>query len=132
MRLSAGLLAQAGDVSLCAESGYRVLVKYTPDGGHIKVFSYGTEKQHAICFQDDGIGISKEALKHIFDEYCQEDPSRPGKGIGLGLSVCKKSGPARLHHLSLLPERLRLRLLRPYPKAATGARWAAFPALEKL
>ncbi|MCD8295295.1 MAG: sensor histidine kinase [Clostridia bacterium] len=77
-------------MSLCAESGYRVLVKYTPDGGHIKVFSYGTEKKHVICFQDDGIGISKETLEHIFDEYCQEDPSRPGKGIGLGLSVCKK------------------------------------------
>ncbi len=65
-------------------------VKYTPDGGHIKIFSYESESENVICFQDDGIGIGKEALEHIFDEYYQEDPSRPGKGIGLGLSVCKK------------------------------------------
>ncbi len=75
-------------------------VKYTPEGGHIKVFSYETTSEYIICFQDDGIGISKEAQEHIFDEYYQEDPSRPGKGIGLGLSVCKKI--ADLHGFTIL------------------------------
>ncbi len=65
-------------------------IKYTDENGHIKIYSYETETTFAVCFQDDGIGIGDEAKKHIFDEYYQEDSSHVGKGIGLGLSICKR------------------------------------------
>lgn len=65
-------------------------IKYTNENGHIKIYSYETDTAFAVCFQDNGIGMSNEAQKHIFDEYYQEDGSRPGKGIGLGLSICKR------------------------------------------
>lgn len=64
-------------------------VKFTDDGGHIKIFSYKTPMGYAVCFQDDGIGISAEDKKHIFDEYYQAD-GRKNKGIGLGLAVVKR------------------------------------------
>ena len=64
-------------------------VKYTNENGHIKIFSYETSQGIAICFQDDGIGISDETKKHIFDEYYQAD-SKTHKGIGLGLSIVKR------------------------------------------
>lgn len=64
-------------------------IKFTDENGHIKIFSYQTPTGYAICFQDDGIGISDEDKKHIFDEYFQAD-GRKNKGIGLGLSVVKR------------------------------------------
>lgn len=65
-------------------------IKYTNNGGKIKIFSYEIYNGNAICFQDNGIGISEESLKHIFDEYYQEDNTRFYKGIGLGLAICKR------------------------------------------
>ncbi len=65
-------------------------VKYTNDNGRIKIFSYETTDEYAVCFQDTGIGISDDAIKHIFDEYYQEDNTRFHKGIGLGLAICKR------------------------------------------
>lgn len=43
-----------------------------------------------ICFKDHGIGISKEKLPHIFEEFYRGDESRNQKeGSGLGLYVVK-------------------------------------------
>ena len=40
--------------------------------------------------EDDGIGISKEEQKHIFQRFYQVDPSRSGAGTGLGLSMVQQ------------------------------------------
>jgi two-component system NtrC family sensor kinase len=39
-----------------------------------------------ITFQDDGIGIPRDALPRIFDPFFTT--KRPGRGTGLGLSIC--------------------------------------------
>ncbi len=39
-----------------------------------------------ITFQDDGVGIPREALPRIFDPFFTT--KRPGRGTGLGLSIC--------------------------------------------
>jgi PAS domain S-box-containing protein len=39
-----------------------------------------------ITFQDDGVGIRREALPRIFDPFFTT--KRPGRGTGLGLSIC--------------------------------------------
>ena len=39
-----------------------------------------------ITFQDDGVGILREALPRIFDPFFTT--KRPGRGTGLGLSIC--------------------------------------------
>jgi signal transduction histidine kinase len=48
-----------------------------------------TEKSGDVIraiFTDDGLGISKENLKHIFDPFFTT--KEVGKGTGLGLSIC--------------------------------------------
>ncbi len=65
-------------------------VKYTDKDGHIRIHSYENADEFVVCFQDDGCGISKEGKKHIFDEYYREESARKEKGMGLGLSICKR------------------------------------------
>ena len=54
-------------------------VKCTPEKGRITV----ELSKHALMVEDTGIGISKEAIDHIFDRFFQVDPSRAHGGLGL-------------------------------------------------
>lgn len=44
---------------------------------------------YRLTFLDDGPGVPKEALPHLFDVFYRSDPSRqhPDKGSGLGLAI---------------------------------------------
>jgi two-component system NtrC family sensor kinase len=66
-------------------------VKYTPEGGHILVDALIKDGQVVVKIQDDGIGISKDDLPHIFDKFYRVDrPETEGiVGSGLGLSIVK-------------------------------------------
>ncbi len=66
-------------------------VKFT-EKGFIQI-SVKEEKDHiSIAIKDTGIGIEKENLASIFDEFKQADASTSRKygGTGLGLSIAKK------------------------------------------
>jgi len=67
-------------------------IKFT-ENGSITVTSIETQEEIAISVQDTGIGISEEALSHIFDEFRQSDgtTSRHYEGTGLGLTISSKS-----------------------------------------
>ncbi|ETP71069.1 histidine kinase [Lachnospiraceae bacterium JC7] len=44
-----------------------------------------------LLFGDDGVGISDDVRKNIFDPFVTGDESRKsGKGSGLGLAISKK------------------------------------------
>lgn len=43
-----------------------------------------------ICVSDNGIGISKEDLQHVFDRLYKCDKGRSAKGSGLGLSITQE------------------------------------------
>ena len=47
------------------------------------------ENVHVVV-SDEGIGISEEDQKHIFDKFFQADPSRKGSGNGLGLALVRR------------------------------------------
>ncbi|MCP4538753.1 MAG: response regulator [Chloroflexi bacterium] len=66
-------------------------VKYTPEGGKILVDAFIKDGQVVVEIKDDGIGISKEDISHIFDKFYRVDrPETEGIiGSGLGLSIVK-------------------------------------------
>ncbi|MFZ5352659.1 MAG: two-component system histidine kinase PnpS [Bacillota bacterium] len=66
-------------------------VKYTPDGGKVKVEAYNYDKGIVINVIDNGIGISKEHLPRLFERFYRVDKARSRKvgGTGLGLAIVK-------------------------------------------
>ena len=62
-------------------------VKYGRTGGDIQVYIQRQEDDAQIIVSDNGIGISKENLPHIFDRFFRADTARDRSGTGLGLSI---------------------------------------------
>ena len=67
-------------------------VKYTPDGGHIRVTAGSTEDTVWMDVWDDGIGIPEQDRERIFDRFYRVDKarSRESGGTGLGLSIARE------------------------------------------
>ncbi len=65
-------------------------IKFSPEGGEIKIVLKKIENQLIFTVEDQGPGISDEAKKHIFDKFYQEDESHKGEGNGLGLALVKR------------------------------------------
>ncbi|MHB2015842.1 MAG: sensor histidine kinase [Candidatus Xenobia bacterium] len=66
-------------------------IKYTPEGGRIKVAAARHGSQVCLSVEDTGTGVSKEDLTHVFERFYRADRSRDRKtgGSGLGLSIVK-------------------------------------------
>lgn len=77
---------------------YQVLVnlvmnslKYGKENGATKVEFFEADKNLLVEVSDDGFGIEKKHLKHLFDRFYRADTSRSRQqgGSGLGLSIVK-------------------------------------------
>jgi two-component system sensor histidine kinase GlrK len=66
-------------------------VKFTPEGGSIKVSARPTNGGVEVAVQDTGPGIPKENMTTIFEKFHQVPgkSSNPMKGTGLGLAIVK-------------------------------------------
>jgi two-component system phosphate regulon sensor histidine kinase PhoR len=65
--------------------------KYSKGAPQIKITVNETEKGFTLCISDEGIGITKEAQKKIFDKFYRVPTGNlhDVKGFGLGLSYVK-------------------------------------------
>lgn len=63
-------------------------VKYTPEGGSIRVRLRREGQELILSVEDTGIGIPEENLQHIFDRFYRVPTGErnPERGLGLGLS----------------------------------------------
>lgn len=63
-------------------------VRFTPEGGHIRVSAQRDGERVRFCVADDGAGIAAADLPHVFDRFWQAKRSREG-GAGLGLAIAQ-------------------------------------------
>ena len=65
-------------------------VKYSPKGGDIRISGQIRSKQIIVCIQDQGSGISREDIPHVFDRfYRADDAARNTQGAGLCLYLSR-------------------------------------------
>jgi len=66
-------------------------VKYTPEGGAVRIVLDTLDGFAVVSVFDTGLGISKQELLHIFDRFWRADKARSREqgGAGLGLSIAK-------------------------------------------
>jgi two-component system, OmpR family, sensor kinase len=65
-------------------------LKYTPEGGSVKVRVEEEDGGVALAVSDTGVGISEEQLPLVFERFYRADPSRSEGGAGLGLSIARQ------------------------------------------
>ena len=65
-------------------------VKFTAEGGAIRVSLKADEAHVVVAVSDTGCGISPEVGKHIFEKFYQGDTSHATAGNGLGLALVKR------------------------------------------
>ncbi|MBV9490179.1 MAG: CHASE3 domain-containing protein [Verrucomicrobia bacterium] len=66
-------------------------IKFTPQGGRVDVTLRGLDSHVELTVSDNGIGIRKELLPHVFERFRQGDSSLTRKhgGLGIGLALVK-------------------------------------------
>lgn len=87
-------------------------VRYTPKGGTVAIRALLQGNRILIEVEDDGSGISKEAMPRVFEDFYRGD--RETEGTGLGLSICKRA--VELHGGRIWAES-------PVPETGRGTRF---------
>jgi heavy metal sensor kinase len=64
-------------------------VKFTPEGGHVRM-ALTTQNGHVhLTVADEGPGIPEADRERIFQRFYQADPARSNDGSGLGLAIAQ-------------------------------------------
>jgi signal transduction histidine kinase len=66
--------------------------KYTPEGGEVSLDVSRLDAAIVVCVRDNGIGITEEALPHVFEMFVRDAHATEmdGGGLGIGLAVVKE------------------------------------------
>ncbi len=79
-----------GDQQRLQQVIYNVLgnaVKFTPNGGHIRVALQRAGDRARLVVADSGPGIDDQLLPYVFERFRQADSAKKGRGSGLGLGL---------------------------------------------
>lgn len=63
-------------------------IKFSDDGGQLKIKSFQNKNTAVVIISDDGIGMSKETQKKIYDKFFQADTSHSQEGGWTGIIYC--------------------------------------------
>jgi signal transduction histidine kinase len=78
--------------------------KYTPPGGHIELRCDGAGGEALLSVADDGQGIAREDLPHIFEPFHRSGKTVGGDGVELGLGLALVRTFVELHGGSVTAE----------------------------
>jgi two-component system sensor histidine kinase VicK len=67
-------------------------IKYSPENTAIEIALEETDRYYRVFIKDNGIGIPKDDIPHIFERFYRVDKarSRAQGGTGLGLAIAKE------------------------------------------
>ena len=65
-------------------------VKFVPEDGEIRVSARVSRRRATISVEDNGMGIAKEELPHVFERFYKGHRSDNEGGSGLGLAIAKE------------------------------------------
>jgi len=94
-QIKAGITTLTGEREFIQESIFNILmncIKYTPEGGEVSLDVKDAADSIIMEFQDTGMGIPKEDLSKVFEEFYRAPNAKEAitDGTGLGLSIVKQ------------------------------------------
>ncbi|MBS6836452.1 MAG: sensor histidine kinase, partial [[Eubacterium] rectale] len=84
------LNAEKKQINVQVDCPENLVVKYTPEGGQIRVSVESWEMYVKIDIADTGIGISEQHQGAIFKRFYREDIVHDVDGIGIGLYLARE------------------------------------------
>jgi signal transduction histidine kinase len=71
-------------------------IRYTPEGGFVRIRAFSSDNGPVISVTDNGIGIAPADLVRIFDRFYRADRARDRAtgGLGLGLALARRAAQA--------------------------------------
>lgn len=65
-------------------------LRFTHDGGHVRVETRVIDNNAILTIADNGIGIPAEDIERVFERFFRVDQARTTRGFGLGLPIAKR------------------------------------------
>ncbi len=67
-------------------------IKYSPEGGEVRVVLRPTRTAIRIDVEDDGLGIAADEIAHVFEKFYRSSghEGRSIEGTGLGLDIARE------------------------------------------
>jgi signal transduction histidine kinase len=97
-------------------------IKFTPEGGHVKVDVTAGDGHPTLVIADTGVGIAPEHLPHVFERFYRADQARVrAEGTGLGLAIARWVADvhdATIHLTSTIGTGTRVDVMFPRPPRA--------------
>ena len=84
------LNADCGRLEQVLENLISNAVKYSPEGGMLRIVLDADADSCQLTVADQGIGMTEDQLQHVFERFYRADTSNTAtQGVGLGLSVTR-------------------------------------------